>query len=147
MLDLTTVRLDRSQARLDLRRRRIAHSTRDGLDRGDRHIAGCRTRLQRESRHALDLASPRTQSTASSLAPTVERRLTAVAHRLELIAAKADGLDPARLVARGWSITSGPDGRPVRSVAQLAAGDELTTRLADGIVRSTIFATQDTRHD
>ena len=143
MLDLTTIRLDRSQDRLDQRRRRIAHSTRDGLDRGGAHLTACRARLQRESRHALEVATARTRSRSSSLAPTIERQLAVAVHRLELAAAKADGVDPVRLIARGWSITSGPDGRPVRSVAQLNAGDELTTRLADGIVRSTISATEE----
>lgn len=142
VLDLTSIRLDRSQERLDQRRRRIANSTRNGLDRGDTHVTACRTRLQRESRHALEAASARLRSRSMSLSPTIERRLIAATHRLELVAAKADGVDPVRLLARGWSITTAPDGRPVRSVTQLAAGDELTTRLADGIVRSTISGTE-----
>jgi exodeoxyribonuclease VII large subunit len=44
------------------------------------------------------------------------------------------------VLARGWSITRGPDGTIVRSPADLAAGDVLTTELAGGAVRSRVEA-------
>jgi len=47
-------------------------------------------------------------------------------------------LDPARVLTRGFSITTGPDGRALRSVRGLAPGAPIRTRLADGRVDSTI---------
>ncbi|MEK9838543.1 MAG: exodeoxyribonuclease VII large subunit, partial [Ilumatobacter sp.] len=47
-------------------------------------------------------------------------------------------LDPARLLERGWSITTDGDGRVVRSVADVSGGSELRTRLADGVALSTV---------
>ena len=47
-------------------------------------------------------------------------------------------LDPANAMARGWTITRGPDGRVLRSIAAVASGDVLTTTLLDGTVRSTV---------
>jgi exodeoxyribonuclease VII large subunit len=41
-------------------------------------------------------------------------------------------------LARGWSITRGPDGAVVRSVADVSTGAELTTQVADGTITSTI---------
>jgi exodeoxyribonuclease VII large subunit len=47
-------------------------------------------------------------------------------------------LDPARVLARGWSITRDGDGRLVRSVDDVAAGGSVVTTVADGVVRSTV---------
>jgi exodeoxyribonuclease VII large subunit len=57
---------------------------------------------------------------------------------LDRIEAQVRVLDPARTLARGWSITRTPDGRVARSAAALAPGDGLVTTLADGEVRSTV---------
>jgi exonuclease VII large subunit len=46
--------------------------------------------------------------------------------------------DPARSLARGWSITHDGDGRLVRSTADVGGGSELVTTVADGEVRSTL---------
>ncbi len=50
-------------------------------------------------------------------------------------------LDPARLLERGWTMTTTSDGRPVTSIADLSQGAELLTRVADGMVTSTVTAT------
>ncbi|MEY2975658.1 MAG: exodeoxyribonuclease large subunit, partial [Actinomycetota bacterium] len=52
-------------------------------------------------------------------------------------------LDPVRLLERGWSITTRDDGRPVRGIADVAIGERLSTRLADGTVTSTVTGTVD----
>ena len=53
-------------------------------------------------------------------------------------------LDPVNLLQRGWSITRTADGGVVRSIAQLAAGDEIVTRLADGAITSAVTSTVST---
>jgi exodeoxyribonuclease VII large subunit len=47
-------------------------------------------------------------------------------------------LDPVNTMARGWSITRDAQGRTVRSTAQLAPGEQMTTQLSDGTISSTV---------
>ena len=47
-------------------------------------------------------------------------------------------LDPKNVLARGWSITRGADGKIVRNVSDVATGEILTTVLHDGNVTSTV---------
>ncbi|GIT75876.1 MAG: hypothetical protein Ct9H300mP31_04070 [Acidimicrobiaceae bacterium] len=63
------------------------------------------------------------------------------AERLGGMAGRLRALDPARIVARGWSITRRADGSLVRSVADVSPGDPLVTRVAGGTVTSTVDAT------
>jgi exodeoxyribonuclease VII large subunit len=66
------------------------------------------------------------------------RLVAAAAHDLDRLDAQVRALDPARTLARGWSITRDAGGRVLRSAIGVAEGDALTTTLADGDVRSTV---------
>ncbi|MEQ9408965.1 MAG: exodeoxyribonuclease VII large subunit [Fuerstiella sp.] len=57
--------------------------------------------------------------------------------RLTALAASLDALSPLKVLSRGYSLTTQKDGALVRSVADVTAGDELLTRVADGLIRST----------
>lgn len=54
--------------------------------------------------------------------------------------AKVSAADPARALARGWSLTRTADGRLVRSATELAPGDLLVTSFARGRAHSTVTA-------
>ncbi len=58
-------------------------------------------------------------------------------HRLNLISTRLEALDPLLPLARGYSITT-CQGRLVRSIDDVSAGDVLTTRLKDGTITSDI---------
>ena len=58
--------------------------------------------------------------------------------RLDAAVARLRALDPARIVARGWSITYRDDGGLVRSVDAVEVGATLVTTLADGTLTSTV---------
>ena len=83
---------------------------------------------------------------ATTVLDGAERRLTARAPRalaeagraVDAMEARVRALDPARVLARGWSITTTADGAVVRSPDDVAPGDALVTRLAGGEVRSTV---------
>jgi exodeoxyribonuclease VII large subunit len=47
-------------------------------------------------------------------------------------------LDPATALARGWTITTDESGALVRSIAAVAPGSRLTTRVGDGVILSTV---------
>lgn len=64
-------------------------------------------------------------------------RLQAEKHRLQLAARTADLVNPARILALGYSVTL-KDGRPVRSADALSPGDKIVTRLAKGEVASRV---------
>jgi exodeoxyribonuclease VII large subunit len=59
---------------------------------------------------------------------------------VDLSSARHEGLDPIRLLERGWTITRRVDGGRVRA-ADLVPGVELVTIVADGQVRSTVTST------
>ena len=50
---------------------------------------------------------------------------------------KLKALDPTLLLARGYSITL-HNGRTIKDATTLKAGDEIETRLAKGVIRSTV---------
>ncbi|APZ96700.1 Exodeoxyribonuclease 7 large subunit [Fuerstiella marisgermanici] len=60
--------------------------------------------------------------------------------QLATTAAALDALSPIKVLARGYSLTTKADGILIRSVADVAEGTELETRLPDGMVRSEVIA-------
>ena len=71
------------------------------------------------------------------LEPAIATRLQRERHRLEMLEQRAQSLDPALLLRRGYSITL-KDGRLLRDPAQLRPGDIIETRLERGIIQSEI---------
>lgn len=92
-------------------------------------------RLQREQA-ALSLCQQQLQS----LHPTalLQAWRQQLQHRRELL----DALSPQRLLQRGFALVRGGDGRLVRSVQALEAGDALQLELADGRIDATVRARQ-----
>lgn len=85
-------------------------------------------------RRAID--QRRTLVDIAGLATDLDRAWR-IAH--ERRAARVDALDrelavtgPRAVLARGYSVTTGPDGRAIRSRADVSAGDPITTIVADG---------------
>ena len=87
-------------------------------------------RLQNE-RHRLEVVQ-------NNIRPALERKLIDERHRLQLLAQQLEGLNPERLLKRGYSITL-KDGKTVCDASQLNDGDELETRLMNGSVRSVVI--------
>ena len=69
---------------------------------------------------------------------TLERQV----ERLAGITDNLRALDPARILARGWSITRLADGTLVRSMTDTAVGDTLVTHVTGGTVTSTVDGTE-----
>jgi exonuclease VII large subunit len=94
--------------------------------------------LHRGVGHRLDVTTRWLDGAAATVVTTGPRRLRAAERDLDATAAQVRAFDPVRIVERGWSLTRGPDGAVIRSIADVAAGDQLVTHLADGDVRSTV---------
>ncbi|MDO4260530.1 MAG: exodeoxyribonuclease VII large subunit [Eubacteriales bacterium] len=68
------------------------------------------------------------------LSQTVERTLRERRHRLELLAGRLEGCSPLRKLSQGYSYTETEDGKALRSIGQVTAGDRLTIHVTDGTV-------------
>jgi exodeoxyribonuclease VII large subunit len=108
--------LDRVSGDLERSSDRAASAARQHLRAQESALAGCGRQLAARPGRLLDGAS----------------------RSLDATEARVRGLDPARVLARGWSITRDADGRLVRSAGDVAPGGALVTTVADGEVRSTV---------
>lgn len=77
-------------------------------------------------------------ASAARLSVAAPRALRRSSATLDATAARVAALDPARALARGWSITRAADGTVVRRAADLGPGDVLRTTLAEGAVTSVV---------
>jgi len=68
----------------------------------------------------------------------VRRLLAGDGDRATSQRAVLEAYDPRRQLARGWTLTHTPDGRLLRSAAELTDGDALVTTFADGAAESTV---------
>ena len=79
----------------------------------------------------------RTQLMAERIPAAAGRRLSDERHRLEMLSQNVRALDPQLILDRGYSITL-LNGKVVRNSSELAPGDELHTRFAEGEVKSVV---------
>jgi len=77
---------------------------------------------------------------ARRLMQSATRRSERHAARVDLVARQLAALSPTSVLERGYSITLGADGQPVRSVDRAPPGANLTTVVADGRISSTVTA-------
>ena len=112
--DRALSRLDRAEGRVDRAARRAVVSSRRGLDRADQRHRDLAAEVRRRVPRALD----RTEQ------------------HLVQVAARVSAYDPARTLARGWSITRTEAGALVRSPDDAPAGTRLHTTVAEGEVTS-----------
>lgn len=73
---------------------------------------------------------------AARLAPAVKEALARADGRVQRAARSLELLNPYSVLERGYSITSGEDGRVVHDAAEVRSGERLVTRLASGTVES-----------
>ncbi len=127
-LDDATQRLDAAlTAQLRVRQTHIAelaaavlrHDPRQNLAHAREHLADFRARIDR----------------------CLERLLESSAASINALDARLHSLSPLAVLDRGYALVLSADGSLVRSTTQLAAGDLVTTRLADGVFQSQVEST------
>ncbi len=141
----TTARLAQKQVRAASEK--LESSARRAQQAASRRISGGRSAIASTARQ-MTVSASRTLVRRAQLAPrTVERISERARARLALASAVVDGhqrlfaeLSPARVLARGFSITRQADGSLLRHAAAATAGAELATEVADGVVRSQVVA-------
>jgi exodeoxyribonuclease VII large subunit len=106
------------------------------LDRADGRVDRAARRADVSSRRGLDRADQRHRDVATEIVRRVPRTLDRAEQRLVQSAARVNAYDPARTLARGWSITRTESGDLVRAPGDAPAGTTLRTTLADGELTS-----------
>lgn len=142
-------RLARAHPEAQIERQREAlREASQRLERvGRERLAGLGRELRwREERLGRAHLGPRLAAWREGLGERAQRleraglaSLAGEGRRLAAAAARLEGLSPLAVLARGYSLTRGPEGEVVRDAAQLSVGDELETRLARGSVRARVL--------
>lgn len=136
-----TAALEREQVRIQRHARHAAVAVEGALRLADHRTEVWAGRATGAARTRLRSASGALALAERELARGSRRALDTSARSLDAVAARLRVLDPANVLARGWSITRRADGAVVRSVDDVRAGDELRTTVGDGSVASTVTAT------
>lgn len=129
--DALSQQVEQLHDRLGLALRRRAQQARERLRAAQRHPAVSRPdRLIAVPRERLSRASAR-------LASVLPRVTQSKGERLESLARHLDAVGPQRVLERGYTYTTDPEGKVLRSVRDAAGAVSLTTVFADGRVVST----------
>ncbi len=128
-LDDATLRMD-AALNLQLRQRqnRVAELTANVLHRDPRQ------KLAHAREHLADFRGRINRS--------LERLVQRSAARVGALDARLRSLSPLAVLDRGYALVLTAEGSLIRSTSQLAAGDRLTTRLADGSFISSVESTE-----
>lgn len=95
-------------------------------------------RLRRVARRAVAGRSRELPDLARSLAASGQRLVALEDERLAGLERELRAVGPQAVLARGFSVTTGPDGRAVRSVEEVTAGQRVRSRVADGSFESVV---------
>lgn len=122
--------------------RRLERVSSRAFGRDRQHLAEMPNRLQLASHRSMGHADRLIADSSRSLAKTTEGMFAKHKAFLDNCESIRSALDPANILARGWSITRRADGEVVRSVSSVSAGDILATQVADGEVLSEVVTEQ-----
>ncbi|KRG41676.1 exodeoxyribonuclease [Stenotrophomonas panacihumi] len=149
--DRAGLRLDAQspRARLQLLQRRqedaarhLAAQMRARLDRLQARLRQAHAQLRAHD-PARQLATLRQRLAALRLQPPMAARLRHDTLRLQSLARSLEAVSPLATVARGYAIVSHADGRVVRSAEEVAPGERLDARVADGVIAVRVEARED----
>ena len=96
-------------------------------------------RLQRAAQHAVSQQNNRLASLWQSLRFATQRRVQKQRLQLELWNKTIALHSPERIYQMGYSLTTA-NGKIVKSIHDVKAGEELMTHTADGVIRSEVFS-------
>ena len=139
---------DRERA-LRVARARLDQALETRLTSARATLADAGRRLDRRSpRERLAEADRKLSSLARDLDERGRRAVETNDRRLALAASRLDALSPLKVLARGFSMTTRSGSTtPITSAADVAAGDAIATRVADGQIVSRVESTQTTNED
>jgi len=122
---------------------RLRLNTRERIHLADLLIERRKSELESQSGRVLLQNKQLIEMHYSNLLHRTNSSLEQFKHKTELMEKTLAGFSPDILIKRGFSLTL-HNGKVVKSVLDLTDGDEITTRLRDGIVYSKIDKTERT---
>ncbi len=128
-------RLEREGERLDRLGLRLARPA-QRLAREQERLGGLDQRRRRALERALQARGQTLERLALRGRHAAQARREGLAQQLAGLGVRLDALDPARVLARGWSRLQAPDGRLLSSITQLQPGEPFEAVLADGRVQA-----------
>ena len=134
LVELVTAADDRAQRSWDgisRRARLVIDGQRHRLERVGDRVTATAPRGLIAARERIDRAGGRLDAAAHRALRDADRRLDAFDAELRLV-------DPANLLARGWSITRRADGQVVRETGDVSPGVTISTTVGDGEITSTV---------
>jgi exodeoxyribonuclease VII large subunit len=134
--------LHRKTQRLDELAIRLESALATGLrTQRDRVSTLAATILRHDPRQALAQVRERLQADRNHLQRAIEHLLHAHANTLSSLHARLNSLSPLAVLDRGYALVFTPEGAVVRSTTQVAPGDSVVTRIADGSFTSRVEST------
>lgn len=135
MMDL----IHRRQQRLDDLLYRIAHAERDVLERQRRKYETLSAAVRHyDLRRVLMGIGKELGSQTSAMGAAMRNFVLTKRLRLEHLVAQMEALSPLAILDRGYALVFDADGKLVKNAGQVKTGDEINTRLAEGIITSTV---------
>ncbi len=119
---------------------RIARHTHTAVERADLRLDQRRQRLVNSGVRVLESERVSVDRAVERIGVATSRRLSTAEASIAVAEARIGAHDPARLLARGWSITTDAAGAVVRSIGDITPGEAVRTHLVDGVVTSTVAA-------
>ena len=93
---------------------------------------------QQNPQPRIHRAQTRMQQLDYRLSRSIRERLGTTRERFGTAITHLEAVSPLATLARGYSVTAAPDGKVLKQIKQVNAGDKLTTRLNDGWVESEV---------
>ena len=128
---------------MDALRAALPGVLRQRLESARQRLAGlAQSYALRRPEERLAALRQRLDDLLARLAPAGERRLAAARERLGGLAERLESLSPLKVLERGYSLTTRErDEKLVRSRLDAAAGENLRTRVRDGVIISQVTGT------
>jgi exodeoxyribonuclease VII large subunit len=128
-----------SWRRIEELQRKLTRVSLAKLQSARTRLAKLETRLERlNPASAVKRAADRTANLQAKLTRALLTRAAITSQRLESLARHLQSVGPQSVLERGYSITTAQDGKIIRSKSQVSTGDLITTKVADGEIKSTV---------
>ena len=141
-------KIDDFSQRVDMAAGRMDRALRHRLSLAVGRLSGVAERLRGRSPAAsLRDRKTRMDYLGRALAQGVKTRLRVARLDLDREGATLNALSPLAVLGRGYTITTGPDGKPLRSFTAVNRGENIETKLKDGTIRSRVEETRERKED
>jgi len=134
------LRLVRQQSQLQHQLRRLQDALQRQLSQQHQRVEGLTRRLTRQSPSAsIAQQAQRLAQQRYRLQTAIQQNVEQPKQRFGQLAVQLQAVSPLATLARGYSVTTGKQGKVVRKTKDLQAGDTLRTRLQDGWAESQVL--------